>query len=76
MWPGRERSSGLVSGQTRARTVVARSAAEIPVVVPVRASTETVNAVRIVSLFSVTIRGNRSSSSRRPGRAAQITLLV
>ena len=31
MWPGRERSSGFVSGSTIARIVVARSAAEMPV---------------------------------------------
>ena len=51
-----------------ASTVVHRSAAEIPVVVPMRASTETVNAVRWPSVFSLpdTMSGSCSSSSRSP----------
>jgi hypothetical protein len=46
MWPGRTRSAGRVAGSIRAWMVVARSAAEMPVVVPTLASTETVKAVR------------------------------
>ena len=36
MWPGRSRSSGRVAGSTSALIVAARSAAEMPVVVPWR----------------------------------------
>ena len=43
--PGRSRSCGFVRGSTSVRTVWARSAAEMPVVVFPRASTETVKAV-------------------------------
>ena len=48
------------------RTVVLRSAAEMPVLVPCLASTDTVNAVRWPSVFSApdTISGSWSSSSR------------
>ena len=76
MWPGRVRSAGLVSGWISARTVAVRSDAEMPVVVPWRASTETVNAARRASLLSAAIRGKRNSSSRCPGSAAQMTPLV
>ncbi len=53
-----------------------RSAAEMPVVVPWRASTDTVNAVRWLSVLSATISGSRSSSSRWPSTGMQITPLV
>ena len=53
-----------------------RSAAEMPVVVPWRASTDTVNAVRWLSVLSATISGSRSSSSRLPSTGMQITPLV
>ena len=56
--------------------MVARSAAEMPVLVPRRASTETVNAVRWLSVLSATISGSRSSSSRCPSTGMQITPLV
>jgi hypothetical protein len=46
MCPGRTRSPGRVDGEVSALMVVARSAAEMPVVVPRPASTETVKAVR------------------------------
>ena len=59
-----------------ARTVVARSAAEMPVVVPCPASTETVNAVRCDSVLSATISGSCSSSRRSPSIGMQITPLV
>ena len=45
MWPGRARSAGLVFGLIAARTVAARSAAEMPVLVPRLASIATQNAV-------------------------------
>ena len=48
-------------------TVAARSAAEMPVVVPARASTETVNAVRWVSVLCATIKRQRE-------RVAPVTL--
>ena len=45
MCPGWTRSEGFASRATAACTVRARSAAEMPVVTPVAASIETVNAV-------------------------------
>src|SRR6266852_3689320 len=45
MWPGRLKSSGPVLRSMNARMVAARSAAEMPVLVPALASTETVKAV-------------------------------
>ena len=45
VWPGRRRSCGFVFGSMSVFTVTARSAAEIPVVVLPRASTDTVKAV-------------------------------
>ena len=76
MCPGRARSSGRVSGSMSACTVVARSAAEMPVVVPRLASTETVNAVRYAVVFSATIIGSCSSSRRVPSSGMQTTPLV
>src|SRR3954447_4634203 len=76
MCPGRARSSGRVASSSNACTVVDRSAAEMPVVVPWRASTDTVNAVRWLSVLSATISGRRSSSRRRPSTGMQITPLV
>src|SRR6478672_8151087 len=76
MCPGRARSSGRVAGSSSACTVVQRSAAEMPVVVPWRASTETVNAVRWLSVLSATMSGRRSSSRRGPSTGMQITPLV
>src|SRR5581483_4674907 len=76
MWPGRLKSSGPVLRSMSARMVVARSAAEMPVLVPALASTETVNAVRWLSVLSATISGMRSSSSRAPTTGRQITPLV
>ena len=68
MWPGRARSSAFVAGSIAASTVRARSAAEIPVVVPFLASIGTQKAVPNLALFcsSRTISGMRSSSSRSP----------
>ena len=56
--------------------VVQRSAAEMPVVVLLRASTDTVNAVRCDSVLSATISGRRSWSRRSPSIGMQITPLV
>ena len=53
--------------------VVARSNAEMPVLVPCRASTETVNAVRFDSVFTGTISGRSSSSRRSPVIGTQMT---
>ncbi len=44
--------------------VAARSAAEMPVVVTRRASTDTVKAVRLDSVLAATIGGSSSSSRR------------
>ena len=49
MWPGVTRSSGRASRATATRMVSARSRAEMPVVIPRRASMLTVNAVCVAS---------------------------
>ncbi len=64
MWPGRARSAGRVAGSMAARTVAARSLAEMPVVVDAFASIGTQNAVSKRELFCDTISGISSSSSR------------
>ena len=56
--------------------VAARSAAEMPVVVSGRKSTETVKAVPKPSLFFGTMRGSPRSSSRSPVRPTQTSPLV
>ena len=61
------------TGSASARSVRARSEAEMPVVTPRARSTVTVNAVRCASWLSLTISGRSSSSSCDPGRAAQMT---
>src|SRR5437879_4622232 len=76
MWPGRRKSSAPVSGSARAVTVRARSSADTPVVVPSRASTDTVNAVRFDSVFCSTICGSWSWSSRSPVIGWQMIPLV
>ena len=50
--PGRAKSAGVQRGSIATWIVVARSAAEMPVVIPLRASMETVNAVPNVAVFS------------------------
>ena len=72
MWPGRRRSAGVVSGSIAVITVAARSAAEIPVVVLPRASTETVKAVPKLEVFCSTIGGSSSSSHLSAVSARQI----
>ena len=76
MCPGRVRSRGPVSGLTIALIVADRSPAEIPVVVSPTASMETVNAVLWESVFSNTIKGRPSSSSRSPVVGRQMRPLV
>ena len=41
MWPGRRKSPGALAGSASARSVSARSSAEMPVEMPSRASTVT-----------------------------------
>ena len=64
MWPGRARSCGRVFGSTAVRMVVARSAALMPVVTPLRASMETVKAVPRNEVLSATCIVRCSSSQR------------
>ena len=61
-WPGRDRSEGWVAGSASSRMVCARSAAEMPVLTPSRASTVTVYAVPRRS-WLVWYCGGRSSRS-------------
>ena len=56
--------------------MVDRSAAEMPVVTPSRASTLRVKAVRIRSVFCEVISGRCSRSSSAPRIGTQITPLV
>ena len=71
MCPGRSRSAGRVLGSMAASTVLARSAAEMPVVVRPRASIETVNAVPKLEVFCSTMGGSSRASQRSPVRARQ-----
>ena len=64
MWPGRARSDGLVAGSMAVSAVIARSAAEMPVVVRPFASIGTQKAVSNREVFCETISGISSSSSR------------
>jgi len=57
MWPGLIKSLAWESGSAKPLIVRARSEAEIPVVVPSIASTETVNLVPWRSLLEVVIMG-------------------
>src|SRR5262245_127971 len=72
MWPGWTRSSGPECGSIATWTVRARSAAEIPVVTPSRASTETVKAVWNGASFFAAIRSSPSSLQRSSVSARQI----
>ena len=73
MCPGTTRSSQVVAGSTRTWTVRDRSAAEMPVVVPVLASTDTVNAVCKGAVLWRVIMGNWSAFTRSSVRAQQIS---
>ncbi len=68
-------SHGSVAESASTRTVWARSAAEMPVETPSRASQEIVYAVRIRSRLCGVIRGISSRSSISAGIGAQITPL-
>ena len=52
MWPGRLNDDEVTAGSARERSVAARSAAEMPVVVPSARSTVIVKAVPCDSVFS------------------------
>lgn len=73
-WPGRTKSAGWETPPASSRRVVARSAAEMPVVTPwaAVASTETVKAVCMDSVLFWTIWGSSSRSSSGPSMGAQI----
>lgn len=73
-WPGRTKSPGTALPPASILSVVARSAAEIPVVTPcsAEASTETVKAVFIDSVLCVTICGSSRRSSSSSSMGAQI----
>ncbi len=60
-------------GEESSRTVRARSAAEMPVSTPSRASTETVYAVPLRSSLTWVIGGSLRRSSSSPVIGAQIT---
>ena len=68
-------SHGSVAESASTRAVWARSAAEMPVVTPSRASTEIVYAVRSRSLLCGVISGISSRSSMSAGIGTQITPL-
>mmetsp|Transcript_17357 Transcript_17357/g.46857 ORF Transcript_17357/g.46857 Transcript_17357/m.46857 type:complete len:241 (+) Transcript_17357:454-1176(+) len=71
--PGLLKALGPRAGSASWVNEFARSPAEIPVVVPSLASTETVKAVPLGSSFLLTMGGSWSSSMRFPGMDAQIT---
>ena len=75
-WPGRTISYGSVAESTSVRMVRARSAAEIPVVTPSRASTLIVYAVRIRSVFWLSSAAAGAGPASRPASGTQITPLV
>ena len=70
--PGWTSSRGLDLGSIATWIVRARSAAEMPVLTPERASIETVNAVSNADSFLAAIRSSPSSSQRSGVRARQI----
>jgi hypothetical protein len=76
MWPGCTSSYGSVAESASTRAVCARSAAEMPVVTPSRASTEMVYAVRIRSRLCGVINGMFSRSRVSPSSATQTNPLV
>ena len=59
MCPGRARSAGRHAGSTACRIVRVRSAAEIPVVTPSRASIDSQNAVPNIDVLVGLISGSR-----------------
>jgi len=73
MCPGIRKLSVLAWGEASRATVCARSAAEIPVVVPSRASTDTVNAVPWGSVFRDAMGASPRASARSGARGAQMS---
>mmetsp|Transcript_11250 Transcript_11250/g.38348 ORF Transcript_11250/g.38348 Transcript_11250/m.38348 type:complete len:299 (+) Transcript_11250:130-1026(+) len=73
MWPGRLKASPFVVGSASCRSVSARSPADIPVVVPTLASTDTVKAVPFGSWLLTTMGGSSSSSILSPGMLTQMS---
>src|SRR6185503_18196294 len=73
MWPGWTRSRGAELGSIATWIVRARSAAEMPVVTPSRASIETVNAVSNGDSFLAAMRSRPSSSHRWGVNARQMS---
>ena len=73
MWPGCTRSFAVASRATAACTVRARSAAEMPVVTPLAASIDTVNAVPCTVPLRVAIGGKRRRSQRSRVSVRQIS---
>ena len=71
--PGRANDLNVSFGSDNPRSVAARSAALIPVVVPSMMSTVSVNAVRWLSVFCSTISGRRKSSQRSSVNGAHTT---
>jgi len=76
MCPGITMSLGSDLGSASTRIVRARSAADTPVVMPWRASTETVKAVPYWAWLLPTMRGMRRWSRRSPERGTQMMPLV
>mmetsp|Transcript_22421 Transcript_22421/g.66762 ORF Transcript_22421/g.66762 Transcript_22421/m.66762 type:complete len:379 (+) Transcript_22421:919-2055(+) len=78
MCPGRLKSAAVAAGSAMVRSVLARSDAEMPVVMPSRRSTVTVNAVYMVSSFSSdrTMSGRLSRSRSAPSIPMHTTPLV
>ena len=72
-WPGWTRSRGEAWASMATAMVRARSAAEMPVVTPSRASTDTVNAVSNGDSFLAAMRSSPSSSQRSGVSARQIS---
>ncbi len=72
-WPGWTRSRGALSGSIATWIVCARSWAEMPVVTPSRASTDTVNGVSKDDSFLAAIRSSPSSSQRSEVSDRQIS---
>ena len=66
----------MVAGSTSFLMVAARSAAEMPVLIPSRASTLSVKAVRWCSVLWAVIWGSWSRSSSASRIGTQITPLV
>ena len=73
IWPGETRSADVLSGSISTCTVRARSPAEIPVLTPERASTDTVNAVPSGAVLRLTIMGKLNRSTRWLESAVQIS---